>query len=154
MKKMTLLVVLCFAGQAFALDFEVIGPCDEKPRLETSVEIQDKTNLGDVTVKVLNDNKIAFKGDAAGIAQIEDSPVGRDAVEMLSSTEFRAYGWCVHIDNTEPAEMPDQVEVNSSTKKVTWFYAYSLFDGSDWTDYCTPSWKVRSLDICKSQKAK
>jgi len=142
---------VCLTKSASALEVEVVGPCDPKPALEVYVDLKEEITLGDLTVKVLNDNRVPFKGDAQGIAQIYDSPVGRDSVEILSSTKMRAYGWCVHLDDEEPGEMPDQVKVTQKVKKISWFYAYSLNDSGEWKDYCTPSWKVHSLKYCQSK---
>lgn len=143
--------LVCLVNKAYALEVEVVGPCDPKPALEVYVDLKEEITLGDLTVKVLNDNRVPYKGDTQGIAQIYDSPMGRDAIEILSSTTMRAYGWCVHLDDKEPAEMPDQVKVLPRVKKISWFYAYSLQDNGVWKDYCTPSWKVRSLRYCQSK---
>lgn len=146
-----LTVVVCFTKLTYAVEFEVVGPCDPKPRLDVSVNIKNEITLGDLTIELLNTNGIPYKGDAAGIAQIDDSPIGRDAIEVLSPTQYRAYGWCVHVDNFEPGEMPDKVQITPLTEKISWFYAYSLYDSGEWKDYCIPSWKVRSLNYCKSK---
>ncbi len=148
-------VLLCWVNFAHAVSVEVIGPCDQKPQLSTIVTLaeNEEVTLGDLTVKVLNENRIPFKGNAQGIAQIEDSPIGKDAIEILNSTQMRAYGWCVHVDDDEPAEMPDQVMLTANVKKIIWFYAYSLYDSGDWKDYCTPSWKVHSINYCKNKKS-
>lgn len=140
---------------AKAVEVEVVGPCKMEPQLNSFVELKENESvtLGDLTIKVLNANEIPFKGDPQGIAQIFDSPMGKDAIETLNSTQMRAYGWCVHVDKVEPAEMPDQVVITARVKKILWFYAYSLFDDGVWKDYCTPSWKVHSINYCKSQNS-
>lgn len=152
---LTVLLLLGFRSSAFAAEVVIIGPCDQEPQISARVELKEneQTTLGDLTVKVLDEKGIPYKGGAQGIAQIYDSPMGRDAIEVLSSTQLRAYGWCVHIDDLEPAEMPDQVVVTAQVKKILWFYAYSLSDNGVWKDYCTPSWKVHSLNYCKSKKS-
>ena len=146
-------ILMNSAITAKAVEVEVVGPCEMESQLNSIVELKENESvtLGDLTVKVLNANGIPFKGDAQGIAQIFDSPMGKDAIETLSSTQMRAYGWCVHVDNDEPAEMPDQVIITASVKKILWFYAYSLYDNGVWKDYCTPSWKVHSINYCKSK---
>ncbi len=149
LKKSILTVFVCLVSETiYAVEFEVVGPCDPKPRLEVYVEIKNIITLGDLTVNVLNDSRVPFKGDVSGIAQIENSPIGLEAVEFLNPMRYRAYGWCVHVDNFEPGDMPNQVEITEGTKKISWFYAYSLSDNGVWKDYCTPSWQVRSLAIC------
>ncbi|MBY0553179.1 hypothetical protein K2P97_01535 [bacterium] len=153
---LTILVAgLVCSKSTYALEMSVVGPCDQQPKLEVYVDIKDKeeVTLGDLTVKVLNSRGVPFKGDASGIAQIYDSPLGDEAIEVLSPSILRAYGWCVHVDNDEPAEMPDKVVITSQVSKITWFYAYSLYDKGEWKDYCTPSWKVRSLNYCQKPQS-
>lgn len=150
-----LFVWICYAVSVKGIEIAVVGACAEEPQLITNIELKENegVTLGDLTVKVLNDNRIPFVGDAQGIAQIFDSPLGQDAQEILSSSQMRAYGWCVHVDNDEPADMPDQVMITQDVKKILWFYAYSLYDSGAWKDYCTPSWKVQSLNYCKSKNS-
>lgn len=148
-------VAVSFSNSAFALNLSVIGPCDQRSQLTAYVdlELKQEVTLGDLTVKVLNANRIPFKGDVDGIAQIFDSPMGIDAKEILNSTQMRAYGWCVHVDNEEPADMPDKVVITDRVKNIIWFYAYSLYSNGTWMDYCTPSWKVHSIKYCKILKS-
>ena len=47
---------------------------------------------------------------------------------------------------------PDQVIIDKQVKSIYWFYAYSLYDSGEWKDYCTPSWKVHSLNYCQNKK--
>ena len=134
-------------SSAWALDFKVVGPCSETPLVSTSVAASS-TTLGDLTVDTLTALGIPFTGERSGIGSIANSPKGDDALEVLSETQMRAYGWCVEIDGVQPDLMPDAVPVTAATKTVTWFYAYSLYDAGVWKDYCTPSWKVRTLAVC------
>ena len=144
--------ILAFVNFAQALQMDIIGACDPVALLSTSVELKDNeaTTLGDLTVKVLNQNHIPFKGSAEGISQIYDSPTGDQALEVLSTSQMRAYGWCVHVDQDEPYEMPDKVIITNKVQKITWFYAYSFYDAGDWKDFCTAAWKERSLPYCKN----
>ncbi len=148
-----LIAVIIFIQDVQALQFDVVGACHSGSVFSTAVKIPDekKISLGDLTVKMFVENEIPFRGSAQGISQIYDSPVGDQALEVLSSAQMRAYGWCVHVDDNEPSEMPDQVIITSIVKKVTWFYAYSFYDEGVWKDYCTASWKEHSLAYCKKR---
>lgn len=144
--------LVCLTGtKIYAVQFEVVGPCDPQPRLEVYVDVQNEITLGDLTIKVLDSHQLPYKGDRRGIAQIENSPIGRDAVEIISPTQYRAYGWCFHVDGFEPAEMPDQIQVTKGTKKIKWFYASSLYDNGEWKDYCIPSYKTPTFKFCKPE---
>lgn len=136
-----------FSIPAMALDFKVVGPCEEKPIAETSV-VATATNLGDLTISTLTSLGLPLTGDKSGISSIANSPRGDEALEVLSDTLMRAYGWCVEVDGIQPAVMPDEVKISSATKSVTWFYAYSLYDAGNWKDYCTPAWRLHSLPVC------
>ncbi|RZJ25676.1 MAG: DUF4430 domain-containing protein, partial [Flavobacterium sp.] len=56
------------------------------------------TSLGFLTEFLLNKGQIPYTGDKSGIASIAGSPVGDDAIEVLSDSKLRAYGWCVEVD--------------------------------------------------------
>lgn len=149
-----MMMTLMFNAElTYAVEMSVVGPCEPTPQLVVNVDLDENQSitLGDLTVTVLNENRIPFKGDRSGIAQIKDSPIGQDAIEIISSTQMRAYGWCVHIDQNEPAQMPNEVLINAKVRKIIWFYAYSLYDNGAWKDYCTPSWKLHSLSYCQSK---
>lgn len=146
----TLFLILAFVNFAEALQMDIIGACDPAALLSTAVELKDDeaVTLGDLTIRVLNQNHIPFKGSAEGISQIFDLPTGDQALEVLSHSQMRAYGWCVHVDADEPDKMPDKVVITNKVQKITWFYAYSLYDAGDWKDFCTAAWKKRSLPYC------
>ncbi len=144
--------ILAFVNFAEALQMDIIGACDPAALFSTAAELKDDqaVTLGELTVQVLKQNYIPFKGSAAGISQIYDSPTGDDALEILSPTQMRAYGWCLHVDSDEPNKMPDKVIITNKVQKITWFYAYSLYDAGEWKDFCTAAWKERSLNYCKN----
>lgn len=144
----TVVASLLISSSAWALDFKVIGPCSDTPMAHTSVPAT-ATTLGDLTIGALTSLGLPFTGDRSGISSIASSPRGDEALEVLSDTQMRAYGWCVEIDGTQPDVMPDEVQVTPATKSVTWFYAYSVYDAGVWKDYCSPSWKIRTLNVCK-----
>lgn len=138
---------ILFSWQAMALDFVVIGPCSDKPVLKTEVATQEIT-LGELTVQVLTDNQIPFQGDRSGIKVIANSPSGDDALELISDTQMKAYGWCVAIDGQQPGQMPDEVPLTAVTKEVVWFYAYAFYDHGVWKSFCTPSYQNKPSQIC------
>lgn len=150
------LVVAVAAGVCFftlnvsALEFSVIGPCDPKPILKTQAPSQE-TTLGDLTLEVLKANQMPFQGDRSGIKMIAGSPMGDDALEVLSDSLMRAYGWCVLVDGRQPDRMPDEVPLNLATKEITWFYAFALYDRGEWKSFCTPSHQVQPSQVCPAK---
>lgn len=120
------------------------GPCEEKPFL---VHQATAINAGELTIKALEQNSIEFVGSVGGINSILGTPVGMEAIEVISDTKMRAYGWCFEIDGFQPAAMPDEISLNG-TEQVRWFFAYSTYDSGVWKDYCTPSYSLKSSFIC------
>ncbi|AZZ37027.1 hypothetical protein CIK05_09555 [Bdellovibrio sp. qaytius] len=145
---MKFIFALLLPLQVYALTFEVIGPCSDQPFYETSTTLKH-TNLGHLTEFLLNKGSIPYTGDATGIGSINGSPVGDDALEVLSDSTMRAYGWCVEVDGVQPDVMPDKVMISENVKHIRWFYAFSLYVSGEWTQYCTPAHTVKSAQICK-----
>ena len=145
---MKFILALFIPFQVYALTFEVIGPCAETPIYQMSTTMHN-TNLGFLTEFVLKKGEIPYTGDQTGIGSIANSPVGDQALEVLSDTTMRAYGWCVEVDGFQPDVMPDKVMISDSVKHIRWFYAFSLYEAGEWTQYCTPSYLVKSAQMCK-----
>ncbi len=144
---MKILFVLLFPLPIFAVSFEVIGPCSDKPIYQVNEAVHAQ-NLGDLTESLLKHSGLPFEGDRTGIKSIDHSPTGDKAIEVLSDIKMRAYGWCVEVDGKQPETMPDQVPLEPSAKKVKWFYAFSLYESGNWTQYCTPSYTIKAKQIC------
>lgn len=151
MKRWTFLSVLTLTLNLQAANtLTVIGPCSEKPVYEVSADSPTST-LGDFTVDILQKNQIPFQGDRSGIKAIFDSPTGDEALEILSDSQMRAYGWCVTVNGLQPGRMPDEVPLTGSGNHIVWFYAFAFYDKGEWKSFCTPSHTVRSPQICKHQ---
>jgi hypothetical protein len=148
MKKFILLIILASLNSAHALQLTVIGPCSATPLLDVQSSTAP-TNLGDLTVSVLTKYQIPFHGDRTGIASIANSPVGDAALEVLPDHSFRAYGWCVSVDNVEPQLTPNNVRIDSSVQSVKWFYASTRNLNGNWLEYCAPAYITHSLSLCR-----
>lgn len=143
--KIILLFFVSFSLYSAELTFQ--GPCDETPFLEGEVTGAGLT-AGDITVDFLNLSGTEYIGSRGGINSIQGTPVGMEAIEVVSDTHMRAYGWCYEIDGVQPAEMPDQIKLKGP-EHVRWFFAYSTYEDGVWKDYCTPSYQLKSPFICK-----
>lgn len=149
--KMTSLFLAIFISipSLFAANFEVIGPCSERPLLSVEVNASSYETIGDLTIHQFNKNKVPFLGDERGINQIFNSPLGLDALEVISDTQMLAYGWCYSVDGVVSMEYPIDYYTDDKIKNVTWFYGYSRFDKTQWISMCEPSYKRKSAFICK-----
>jgi hypothetical protein len=146
MKKMIL--TLLFPLQTFALSFEVVGPCAETPIYQTTTTLHH-TSLGYLTEYLFKKDNVPYTGTESGITSIFNSAVGNEALEVLSNNTMRAYGWCVEVDGRQPGQMPDKVRINENTKHIRWFYAFTLYDAGDWSQFCTPSYLIKSKQMCE-----
>jgi hypothetical protein len=54
--------------------------------------LEDFQNVGELTVATLTKFGIPFTGSVEGIASAFETPPGKEALEILSETEMRAYG--------------------------------------------------------------
>ncbi len=144
MKNLILLTLFSFSSHANEIYFQ--GPCSSTAFLAEKVPGEGLT-VGDITVKTLENHSIDYIGSPSGINSILGTPVGDNAIEVVSDTEMRAYGWCFEVDGFQPASMPDQIILKES-ETIRWFFAYSTYDAGDWKDYCTPSYQLRPKFLC------
>jgi hypothetical protein len=150
-----LIITLClltFASTGQAATIKITGPCSETPLIESTLNNLDlHLNLGKITVDFLTREKISFVGSEYGINSINGTAVGDDALEILSDTKMRAYGWCYTINNIAIDKMPDETFLTKESDSISWFYAYATYDSGEWKDYCTPAYKAHNSNFC-SQK--
>lgn len=129
-----------------AAEFEIIGPCNEKPVYELSIADQFET-VADLTFHILNKNKIPYTGTHKGITSLLNAPQGDDALEVLSDTQMRAYGWCFFVNGEVVMDYADETYLNPGDK-IQWIYSYAWYD-REWKSMCNESYKVKSDFICK-----
>ena len=73
--------------------------------------------------------------------------MGLDAMEVLSDTDMRSYGWCFEVDGKVPESYPDSIPLKG-VKKITWFYAYAEYVKGEWISQCKPSYQLKSPYVC------
>jgi hypothetical protein len=136
----------------YAVELIFIGPCDEEFIMRTEVSV-DYTNVGELTIETLKKFSIPFKGTAEGLASAFNTPTGKEAVEVISSEESRAYGWCFSVDGEAPDLYPHEVSVTRDTKKITWHFGFARNVRGQWITQCTPSYTVRPAFLCEDPTA-
>lgn len=134
----------------FATTFEVrfIGGCSSQPLLIQKIKFNDGLNVGDLSLKALDDNQIPYQGTSQGINQIFNSPIGLEALEILNEQEMLSYGWCYEIDNVIPEVYPNEILITKSTQVITWFYGYAHYLNGKWISQCEKSYLRQSAQIC------
>lgn len=153
--KMSTLFLFCFSISA--LNFSIKGPCSEIPEFSAQLAVSN-ISVGTLTTDTLKTNNIQFLGSDYGVSQILNSPIGIDAMEVLSDTEMRAHGWCYSIDGEIPELLMNEVQLDGSEKELTWFMGYSTYVGDintgehEWVGQCQPSYKLEQTpfpEYCK-----
>jgi hypothetical protein len=149
MKMLLSLIMLSASTSAFAIYFDITGPCSEKPLAHGTFKTDLEDSVGQITIDILNSHQIPYTGDVKGINSIFSSPIGDDALEVLSDTKMRAYGWCFSVNGVVPDIMSHKLYFESQSDYLSWFYAYSTYDQGVWVDYCVPAYTIKSPQICK-----
>jgi hypothetical protein len=152
MKIFISVVAVFISFTIFSAEMKIIGPCTPEPLITKTIVIKDlKTNLGNITVDYFTSAKIPFTGNEFGISSIYNSAVGDDALEVLSDTEMRAYGWCFTLNNQLIDRMPNDVYLSSKQDSIVWFYAFSSYKSGNWNDYCTPAYTLKPAIFCSKK---
>jgi hypothetical protein len=133
---------------SFAISIKIQGPCLEKPLIKKEYQNTKGLSVGDITVNFLEENNIPYVGAPLGINSMYGTPMGLDAIEILSRREMRAYGWCYQVDGEEPTILPNEFMIEDSHQEISWFFAYSEYDSGVWLNYCIPSYKLASEFVC------
>jgi hypothetical protein len=143
----SMLAAVFVSFPSFALTYEIVGPCSEKPVYEGGVPASGMS-AGKATLQILEKNRAPYRGTEAGIHSILNTPEGDEAIEVISDREMRAYGWCYEVDGTQPNVMPDQFRLKGS-EHLKWFYAFSHYKNGQWLTYCEPAYTVKPKGLCR-----
>ena len=149
MKTLSVLFAILLPLSAHAVTWKVVGPCSETPWFQGSYQADLHKSLGDNTIDILNLNKIPYLGVAGGINSINNSPVGLDAMEVVSDVEMRAYGWCVAVNGKVAKDFPNQVSLTSQDDEIVWYYGYARSIENQWLGMCFHANKIKPDQFCK-----
>lgn len=143
----TLLLSLFVSLSASAIELKFIGPCQEEFIMRTEVT-EEFDNVGELTIATLAKFKIPFQGTAQGLNSAFETPTGNAAMEIISNTEMRAYGWCYSVDGFSPEVFPHEIPITPDTKSITWTFGFAHMKGGQWIAQCTPAWTVKPASMC------
>jgi len=142
-------IFLGFHSISFAkVNFDIIGPCAEKPLFSSQVQSENLKNVGAFTVNQLTSNGIEFIGAENKIESIDSTPVGQAALELISRSEMRAYGWCFYVNGKQPEVYPDEILMSEDIKSIKWVFAYAHYLKGEWLTMCEPSWQLKPEFLC------
>ena len=145
---MPLFLFIILVSSAFALNIEFVGPCDGHPFLSESLPAGEDDNVGELTVSVLERSHIPFQGSERGLNQVLNSPVGLEAMEVISDNEMLSYGWCFEIDGQIPELYLNEIKLDNSIHHIRWFYGYAHYLNGEWISQCQESFRRKSPFIC------
>lgn len=148
MKYLVALLTLTFSLQSLALTWKVFGACANTPVHQGEVAADLQKSVGAITVDIFNENKIPFLGAAEGMNSILNTPIGMDAIEVVSENEMRVYGWCYSVNGKDPVQMPHEIKFQKQTDQLIWYYGYSTNKNNEWTDYCSPAYWIKAIQFC------
>lgn len=145
---MKYLVSLLFLTHAHATTIEFIGPCDSRPLLEANVKF-DYENVGELTLGILKKYNAQYEGSEQGLNQAFNTPVGLDAMEVISDEEMRSYGWCFKINGNLPEKYASDIYVTDKIKIISWYYGYAYYKKGKWLNWCQEAYKLKPAFLCK-----
>lgn len=149
---MTKIAVFLFTSfytfSALAYEVNFIGPCSSEPLFTTEVAWEQEQNVGRMSLDVLNDFQIPYQGTVEGLNQIFNTPIGREAMEIISDHEMLAYGWCYAVDGVVPELLAHEFKIGAEAKVVSWFYAFAHYKNGEWIAQCQKSFLRRSAQFC------
>lgn len=148
MKYILLAITLSFSFNSHALTWKVFGACSNSPVHQGEVSADLTKSVGAITVDIFNENKIPFVGAAEGMNSILNTPIGLEAMEVVSDNEARVYGWCYSVNGKSPVQMPHEIKFLKQTDELIWYYAYSTNKNNEWTDYCSPAYWIKAIQFC------
>lgn len=146
--KLFITLLSLFSLNALAIEFEITNLCDDKPYTLVEISHENFKNVGEITLEVLNLQNIKFKGNLFGISSMLKTPTGMEAIEVISNTEMKSYGWCYYVDGHGPDVLMNEYPIDENTKTVRWVFGYAHYKGGQWRTYCTPVFKHKEDFIC------
>lgn len=97
----------------------------------------------------LNQFQISYQGNEAGLNSAFGSPIGLEALEVISEREMRSYGWCFAIDGIIPEVYPDQLLLSNVKSEIKWFFGFAHFLDGQWISQCEPAYEIKPAFLCK-----
>lgn len=124
-------------SQSFAQTLSIQAPCSEDFIWSQNLR-ELPQNLGQATLLSLKSSGLQFLGTERGINQIDQSPIGLEAMEVVSANEIYSYGWCYSVNGTVQEVYPHEISLRE-TDQVMWFYGFAHFKNGEWLSQCENS---------------
>lgn len=138
------LSTLLLVTSAHSLELKIVNPCEKTLILKESLPNNGET-IGKISTDIFTKYNYQFEASEFGVAQLLNSPIGIDAMEVISDTVMRAHGWCYSINGEVPELLMNEIVADESIKTVVWFMGYSTYVGNmqtgehEWIGQCIPT---------------
>lgn len=133
---------------ALNLSIEFIGPCGPNPLLKTTVKQDSSESVGSSSISTLDRYEVNYIGSDRGLNSIFDTPIGSEALEIISDNEMRSYGWCFEIDGAIPEVYPDSFPLLDVKREIKWFFGFAHYLNGEWISQCEPAYETRPAFLC------
>jgi hypothetical protein len=136
---------LCFAQE---LTFQVLGARNQLLFQTKTLASPSSLTVGRLSHAVLESalkqNLLnEYQGSESGVASINQ--LGGE-LEVLSSNEMNAYGWCFKVDGVLGELPADQTKFTGTESRVEWFFGYAHLEKDQWTSMCAPADHIPSKE--------
>jgi hypothetical protein len=147
MKKLISIILLI--SSAHALEVSFLGPCSDTPLHISNESLELEKSVGHYTVEVLEKHNIDYIGSERGLNSAFGTPTGEGALEILSNSEMRAYGWCYRVGGFEPGVFPHEYFVGSDEDHIVWFFGFAHYKEGQWITQCEPAHELKPAFLCR-----
>ncbi len=147
--KIFLLALFFYSQNTFAITYEVVGICEEKPVYQGEYKLPlAQQSVGLTSMEIFERDKIPYIGAERGMNSILNTPIGDETIEIISREEMRVYGWCFDVDGKQPDKMADEVFLRGG-EHLKWYYASSHYLRGEWLSYCDATYLVKPKKFCE-----
>jgi hypothetical protein len=144
----TLILFFLISFNASAIELKFFGPCTDTFIMKVEVT-EEFSNVGELTVKTLSKFSIPYIGSEENLQSAFFTPTATNAIEVLSPTEGRYYGWCFSVDGVSPETFPHENDITPETKSIVWTFGFAHLKDGEWLSQCTPAYQIRPKFLCE-----
>jgi hypothetical protein len=152
MKKIILCLLFSLISSSHAVTWQVHRPCDSSIAYQGDKKLNLEKSAGQHSVNLFELAGIEFQGNEMGMNSIMGTPTGMQALEVLSDTEMRSYGWCYQVNGFGPSTLPGNFYFNSQEDHLTWVYGFAHFKDGEWLSYCELAYRSENCESYAAQR--
>ncbi len=152
--KSKILFIYCLSFLSLASSaavLKVLDPCTGEHLINENIT-KEYESVGVLTAEVLSSLVTDFSGSELGVNAMFGTPVGEEALEIISRRKMRAYGWCYSVNGVSPEVYPSDFLLNKyESQVVEWFYGYADYDSGTWKTQCEKLHLTKHPFICSKR---